>query len=294
MQIPPSDPKTIRNAFSVDVEEYFQVEAFSEHIEKTNWEKFPRRIDQTVDIILGLLSSNKVKGTFFILGWLAERNPSLVAKIFNQGHEIASHGFEHTMVTRMTSEEFRMDVRKAKKILEGITKIPVQGYRAPTFSIVEKTSWAYQILLEEGYRYSSSVFPIRHDRYGWPEFGNAPKRMHAIDGKEIWEVPMSTCRIGSVNIPFGGGGYLRFYPWLLTKALFRKVTEGGKPVMVYVHPWEFDTEHPMIDAPYLKRIRHLTGISGMNKKIGFLLKYFQFGTIERYLENMIGSKSTQQ
>ena len=293
MQTPPSGPGTIRNAFTVDVEEYFQVEAFSEHVEKTDWEKYPRRIDQTADIILGLLSSHKVKGTFFILGWLAERNPSLVAKIFSQGHEIASHGFEHTMVTRMTPEEFRMDVRKAKKVLEEITNTPVHGYRAPTFSIVEKTSWAYRILLEEGYRYSSSVFPIRHDRYGWPGFGNAPKRMHAIDGKEIWEVPMSTWCFGSFNIPFGGGGYLRLYPWSLTKALFRKVTENGKPVVVYVHPWEFDHKHPMIDAPFLKRIRHHTGISGMNKKIRFLLQYFQFGTVEQHLEDMIGSKSTR-
>ena len=285
---------SVINVFTVDVEEYFQVEAFSEYIEKSNWEKFPGRVEQTVEIILGLLSSHNVKGTFFVLGWLAERNPSLVAKIFKQGHEIASHGFEHSMVTRMTPEEFRLDVRRAKKTLEGITHSPIKGYRAPTFSIVEKTSWAYQILLEEGYRYSSSVFPIRHDRYGWPEFGDAPRRMHVMDEKDIWEVPMSILCAGPVNIPFGGGGYLRFYPWLLTKALFRKVSGNGKPVMVYVHPWEFDPMHPMIDAPFLRRIRHHIGISGMEQKLRFLLQYFKFGTVEQYLENIIRPESIQQ
>jgi polysaccharide deacetylase family protein (PEP-CTERM system associated) len=282
----------IRNAFTVDVEEYFQVEAFSDRIPKQDWHKFPSRVEETTTKLLELLDKNHVRGTFFVLGWIARIHPALVEKIYKAGHEIASHGFDHTMITEMTPEAFREDIRQSKTILEGIIGTSVNGYRAPTFSIIEKTSWAYQILLEEGYRYSSSVFPIRHDRYGWTEFGNAPKRMHAIDGKEIWEVPMSTWCLGSVNIPFGGGGYLRFYPWLLTKALFRKVTESGKPVMVYVHPWEFDTKHPMIDAPFLKRIRHHAGISGMNKKLRYLLKYFQFGTIEQYLEKMIASKST--
>ena len=280
----------IRNAFTVDVEEYFQVEAFSGLISKKDWHKFPSRVEETTKILLEILDKYHVRGTFFVLGWIARIHPALVETIYREGHEIASHGFDHSMITEMTPETFREDIRKSKAILEGITGTTVTGYRAPTFSITEKTSWVYEILLQEGYSYSSSVFPVWHDRYGWPKFGNAPKKMHAVDGKEIWEVPMSTWCIGSANIPFGGGGYLRFYPWALTKAMFRKVTESGKAVMVYVHPWEFDTKHPKIDAPFLKRIRHYTGISGMEKKIRFLLKYFQFGTIEQYLENMIHSK----
>ena len=198
------------------------------------------------------------------------------------------------MITEMTPEAFRQDIRKSKTILEGI--IGYIGHRVPGADVFHhrknilgvRNPPAGGILLQQQ-RVSRSGTIGTDGRNS----AIAPKRMHAIDGKEIWEVPMSTWCFGSFNIPFGGGGYLRLYPWSLTKALFRKVTENGKPVVVYVHPWEFDHKHPVIDAPFLKRIRHHTGISGMKKKIRFLLQYFQFGTVEQHLEDMIGSKSTR-
>lgn len=274
---------TIRNAFSVDVEEYFQVEAFSDLIEKRDWEKIPRRAEEQTKRILELLDSFQVRGTFFVLGWLAERNPKLIRKIHDAGHEIASHGFEHKMVSNMTPAEFRKDIRESKTILEEITKNEVYGYRAPTFSIVEKTSWAYEILLEEGYRYSSSVFPIYHDRYGWPGFGQEPKRMGSNGKGEIWEIPMSVGTIGPFRIPFGGGGYLRLYPLFLTRALFGSLEKEGKSAMLYMHPWELDTAHPRVQAPLFRRLRHYTGIRKMEKKLVTLLQTLKFDTVSNVL-----------
>jgi polysaccharide deacetylase family protein (PEP-CTERM system associated) len=278
-----NEKKTIRNAFSVDVEEYFQVEAFSDLIEKRDWDKIPPRAEEQTKRILELLDTFKVRGTFFALGWLAERNPKLIREIHEAGHEIASHGFEHKMVSNMTPTEFRNDIRKSKTILEGITKNEVHGYRAPTFSIVEKTSWAYEILLEEGYRYSSSVFPIHHDRYGWPGFGQEPRNMASNGKGEIWEIPMSVGTIGPFRIPFGGGGYLRLYPLFLTRALFGNLEKEGKSAMLYMHPWELDTAHPRVQAPLSRRLRHYSGIRRMEKKLVTLLQSLKFDTVSNVL-----------
>lgn len=277
----------IRNVFSVDVEEYFQVEAFSEYIEKKDWEKYPSRVEEQTKRLLDLLDGFQVQGTFFVLGWLAERTPALVKNIFDAGHEIASHGFNHLMVSKMTPEEFQKDIRKSKEVLEGITNTVIQGYRAPTFSILEKTSWAYEILLDEGYRYSSSVFPVWHDRYGWPEFGDHPRRMASSEKGEIWEVPMAVGSLGPLRIPFGGGGYLRSYPLFLTKALFRSLARKGRPAVVYIHPWEIDSKHPVVQAPLLKRLRHHLGIQTAEKKITALLQAMKFGTVAQYLDERI-------
>ena len=277
-------PETIRNAFTVDVEEYFQVEAFSGVIEKKDWEQYPRRSEGQTRRLLDLLDIYKVQGTFFVLGWLAERNPALVREIHDAGHEIASHGFDHRMVSNMTPEEFRKDIRRSKELLEGITNSPVAGYRAPTFSIMEKTVWAYEVLLEEGYRYSSSVFPIWHDRYGWPNFGNLPRRMASNGKMEIWEIPMTGRSVGPLKIPFGGGGYLRAYPFPLTKALFRSHARNGKPAVVYIHPWELDPELPRVPAPLFRRIRHYMGISRMEQKLIGILRTMKFGTLSQMLE----------
>jgi len=281
------EPKTLRNAFTVDVEEYFQVEAFSEIVDRRSWNRYPSRALKQTEKVLNLLETFQVQGTFFVLGWLAERNPELIRKIHDAGHEIASHGFDHKMISKLTPSEFRKDVRKSKDILEGITNTEIRGYRAPTFSIVEKTSWAYEILLEEGFRYSSSVYPIRHDRYGWPEFGNDPRKMAANGKGEIWEIPMAVGSVGPFNIPFGGGGYLRLYPLFLTKALFRSLGKQGKPAMMYMHPWELDTEQPLVKAPLFRRIRHNMGIRAMENKLVTLLQSLNFGTIQQYLEDRI-------
>lgn len=283
--------ETVRNTFTVDVEEYFQVEAFSEIIDKSSWDRYPSRALKQTEKVLDLLKAFKVRGTFFVLGWLAEKDPALIRDIHVAGHEIASHGFDHKMISNMTPSEFRKDVRRSKNILEGITKSEIHGYRAPTFSIVEKTSWAYEILLEEGFRYSSSVYPIWHDRYGWPEFGHDPRKMAANGNGEIWEIPMAVGSVGPFRIPFGGGGYLRLYPLFLTRALFRSLGKKGKPAMLYMHPWELDAEQPRVKAPFFRSIRHYTGIRNMENKLVTLLQSLEFGTVQQYLEDRIRAGS---
>lgn len=275
-----------RNAFTVDVEEYFQVEAFSDRIPKQDWHKFPSRVEETTARLLELLNAHHVRGTFFVLGWIARIHPSLVETIYKAGHEIASHGFDHTMITEMTPEAFRQDIRKSKTILEGIIGTSVNGYRAPTFSITEKTSWAYEILLQEGYSYSSSVFPVWHDRYGWPKFGDHPRRMASGKNGEIWEVPLTVGSIGPFRVPFGGGGYLRAYPFLLTKALFRNLSRKGRHAVVYIHPWELDARQPAIQipVPIFRRLRHYIGIPKMKQKLIRLLRSMRFGTVAQLLE----------
>jgi polysaccharide deacetylase family protein (PEP-CTERM system associated) len=280
---------SVPNVFTVDVEEYFQVEAFSDLIPKKDWHKFPSRVDESTTRLLELLDRYHVQGTFFVLGWIARNHPALVEKISKSGHEVASHGFDHSMITEMTPETFRQDIRKSKAIIENIIGTTVAGYRAPTFSILEKTSWAYKILLDEGYAYSSSVFPIWHDRYGWPKFGNHPRRMEYNANGEIWEVPMSVGAFGPFRIPFGGGGYLRFYPLPLTEALFRCMGEKGKSAILYVHPWELDVAHPHVQAPLSRRLRHYFGIRRMEKKLVILLQSLKFDTASNVLKSIMKS-----
>jgi polysaccharide deacetylase family protein (PEP-CTERM system associated) len=272
--------------FSVDVEEYYQVEAFSGVVPKTDWHKFPSRVEESTNRLLEILDTYHVRGTFFVLGCLAGNMPGLVRMISGAGHEIASHGYDHTMVNRLTPEMFRKDIRKSKRILEDIIGTSVKGYRAPTFSITERTSWAYEILQQEGYSYSSSVYPVLHDRYGWPAFGDYPRKMFAGEQGEIWEVPLTVGSIGPLRIPFGGGGYLRTYPLRLTKALFRKIERHGRTGIVYIHPWELDPRQPEVRAPLLRRIRHRLGIPKMERKLIDLLKSMRFGTVAQHAKEI--------
>ncbi|NJD62428.1 MAG: DUF3473 domain-containing protein [Deltaproteobacteria bacterium] len=274
------------------MEEYFQVEAFSGIIERKDWDSYPSRIDGQVHRMLRILDGFDIRGTFFILGWLAERNPSLVKRIADAGHEIASHGFDHKMISRMTPEEFRQDVRRSKAVLEEISGGTVAGYRAPTFSIRENTSWAHEILLHEGYGYSSSVYPIWHDRYGWPEFGDHPRRIASNGTGDLWEVPLAVRSLGPVKIPFGGGGYFRSFPLFLTKAFFRDRAARGKASVFYMHPWELDTELPVVDAPFLTRTRHYLGIPKAERKLASLLPSLRFGTLAQVLEDLKGAAAT--
>jgi polysaccharide deacetylase family protein (PEP-CTERM system associated) len=264
------------NIFTADIEEFFQVEAFSGYIKKDDWDKYPGRVEKNTERLLEIMDHYHVKGTFFIVGWVAERNPALVKMIFREGHEISSHGYSHTMVTKMTQHEFREDIRRAKKILEDITGGGIIGYRAPTFSIVKDTTWAYEILLEEGYRYSSSVFPIKHDRYGWIDFGLRAKVVAASEESELWEFPMSVWDLGSIKIPLGGGGYLRTYPFGVTRYLARSIIRKGRPLILYVHPWELDENHPSVNVPLLTRVRHFIGITGLDGKLKGVLNSFSF------------------
>ena len=269
---------------TVDVEDYHHAEIFSGVIDGTEPERYPPHVEKNTMALLRLFHECDARGTFFVLGSIAEKHPGLVRSILESGHEIASHGFGHRMVTKMTPAEFREDVRKSRRILEDIAGKAILGYRAPTFSIVRRTEWAYEILRDEGFRYSSSVFPIRHDRYGWPEFGLVPRKMAAHEDRWIWEIPLSVERIGGGNLPFGGGGYLRLYPISLTKYFLRRLLQTGRPAIVYVHPWEIDLEHPRVALPVFKRFRHYAGISGMEEKVRNLLRSFRFERMDTFLD----------
>lgn len=283
----------LRHVLTVDVEEYFQVEAFSDYVEKKDWDRYPGRVEEATARLLDLLNAHRAQGTFFVLGWLAERKPDLVRRIAAAGHEIASHGFGHTMITKQTPAAFREDVQRTKDVLENITGTTVRGYRAPTFSIVKETAWAYPILHDEGYRYSSSVFPVWHDRYGWPGFGDEPRKMASGEKGEFWEVPLPVVSIGPIRVPFGGGGYLRAYPLSLTRLFLNRFARSGRSVIFYVHPWELDDHHPDIRAPFLRRLRHFHRISTVGKKIEYVLRSLEFVTMGTFVESITDHRNRQ-
>lgn len=273
----------VRNAFTVDVEDYFHVEAFANVIKPEDWDHYPQRVEGNTMRILDILGKYGVKGTFFVLGWVAERVPGLVKRIAGEGHEVACHGYSHQPLSRMTPDEFRQDLRKSKEILEGISGCSVKGYRAPTFSITPGREWAFTILAEEGLLYDSSVFPIRHDNYGWPDF---PR--HAVKRKEgIVEIPMSTVRVLGINLPFSGGGYLRIFPLSFIKACYRHVNlSEGKPAILYIHPWEVDPDQPRIPARRLSAFRHYTNLRGMEARLRSLLRDLSFGRLDEMVARM--------
>jgi polysaccharide deacetylase family protein (PEP-CTERM system associated) len=270
----------MKNVLSVDVEDYFQVEAFAGLISCNDWESYRSRVERNVDLVLDLFSQYGAKGTFFVLGWVAERFPHLVHRIAQEGHDIGSHGFNHQHITRQTPEQFRQDVRKARECLMNLSGQKVQAYRAPSFSIIRSTLWALDILVEEGFTIDSSVFPARHDLYG---IANAPRFPHwreTPDGNRIFEFPPSTVRVLNNSFGVAGGGYLRFAPYLLTQRAISHINESQKqPVMVYFHPWEFDPDQPRIAAKFRSRLRHYTNLSTMKGKVERLLQNFQFSTI---------------
>ncbi|MDR3394187.1 MAG: DUF3473 domain-containing protein [Parasulfuritortus sp.] len=272
------DSRDTVNAFTVDVEDYFQVSAFAPHIARSEWNECECRIERNLDRILGLLDEHGVKGTFFTLGWIAERYPTLIRRISEQGHELASHGYGHQRATEMTHDAFLADVRLAKLILEDIAGNEVRGYRAPSFSIVQDTMWAYEKLEEAGYRYSSSIFPIRHDHYGIP---HAPRFAHRVK-LDLLEVPATTVRLFGQNLPASGGGYFRLLPYVLSRAMFREVNQvDQQSVVFYFHPWEIDSEQPRIPGIGLKtRFRHYVNIGRMEARLACLLKDFKWGRMD--------------
>ncbi len=275
------------NALSIDVEEYFQVEAFAKVVSQADWERFEPRVVQNTEKILGLLDRFGLKATFFCLGWVAQRYPGLIKNIVNKGHEIASHGFSHTPLFRLTPQEFRQEICESKKILEDLTGQEVQGFRAPTYSITKKTLWALEILAEEGYKYDSSIFPIRHDLYGFPEAPRFPFKVR-LDGKNLRliEFPVSTVKIGKINWPVAGGGYFRLFPYPLTKILLLHINKHeGKPFVFYLHPWEFDPDQPRITrAPLKSRFRHYLNLKKTEEKFKRLLGDFKFAPIKEIIK----------
>ncbi|MFC1668277.1 XrtA system polysaccharide deacetylase [Chlamydiota bacterium] len=274
----------IKNIFTIDTEEYFQVEAFKHLIPQQIWSKFGLRIRYGLEQLLYLLDKNNIKATFFVLGWLAEKEPTLIREIAQEGHEIASHGYWHNMIYNQTKEEFRKDVFKAKQVLEEITGKTVIGYRAPTYSVIKKTLWALDLLAEVGYQYDSSIFPILHDRYGIPNATRTIYNHKTTDDKSIIEIPLSTVRCLFINIPIGSGGYLRIFPKWYTIKGFGYLNKKGIPAIVNVHIWELDDEQPPVHVKGLAKFRHYKGIKNVREKLENLCQKFTFVPAREYLK----------
>ena len=269
------------NAMSVDVEDYFQVSAFESATHDRDWDQFPRRVENNVDVILDLFAERDVKATFFTLGWIAERHPKMIDRIVSSGHELASHGYRHVRVTEQTPEDFRADVRRTKAMLEDLGGHAVRGYRAASFSIDTRTPWAFEILAEEGHAYSSSVYPIRHDLYGMPD---APRFAYRPRGAgNLLEVPGTTVQVFGQNIPCGGGGYFRILPYsLFTWAMRRVNQKDGQACIFYFHPWEVDPRQPRIAGlPLKSRLRHYTNLSRMEDRLRRVLRDFEWDRMDR-------------
>jgi len=263
---------------SVDVEDYFQVEAFADRVDRNRWQEYPSRVERNTRIILDLLDENGVKGTFFTLGWIAEHFPGVVREIGARGHEIACHSYWHRVVYRLSPEEFREDTVRAKQAIEDAAGVAVVGYRAPNFSVTRKSLWALEILAECGFRYDSSIFPIRHDVYGFPEAPRAPFRVDTPAGP-LAEFPMTTFRCwGSPNLPIGGGGYLRIFPEFVTRFGVRKAFEDGLPLVTYLHPWEVDPEQPRLAGRLTSRLRHYTNLQKTAQRLRNLMGRVRFSS----------------
>jgi len=274
----------MKNILTIDVEDWFQVEALSETIDSNEWAGFKSRLLPNLLKILNLLQEKKVKATFFILGWIAERFPDLVLMIRHQGHEIASHGYAHRLVYRQDERSFEEDVAKSKTILEGITSEQVLGYRAPSFSIIPSCFWAYNVLARLNIRYDSSVFPVRHLSYGIPDAPRFPFTISVDGGKKIMEFPLSTIRICGQNFPVGGGGYLRLFPYAYTRWSIKSLNRENRRAIVYFHPWEIDPYQPKQRIRISGRIRQYANLSIMEDRIVRLLNDFDFGSIEEIWE----------
>jgi len=274
----------VQNAMTCDLEDYFQVANLEGVVGRGQWASMPSRLAASTDRVLGLFAEAGIRATFFVLGWNAEREPEVVRRVAAAGHEIASHGYAHRPIFEQSPDEFRADVRRAKALLEDLVGEPVLGYRAPTFSITERSRWAIDVLAEEGYRYDSSIFPIRHDRYGIP---TAPRFLHTVagaNGRTLTEFPPTTFRLLGCNLPVAGGGYLRLFPVLFIAAALRRVSRQGHPVIVYFHPWELDPEQPRLAVRGLKRFRHYVHLGRTAAKLRYLLRRLDFTTARAVVE----------
>ena len=267
------------NAMTVDVEDYFQVSAFESHVDKLNWDAIPTRVEANMDRILQLFDARNVKATFFTLGWVAQRHPEMVRRIVREGHELASHGWEHVRVTNQSPEEFRADVIRTKALLEDIGGHAITGYRAASYSIGASNLWALDELAEAGYRYSSSIVPIKHDLYGMPE---APRFAFAAAQERLLEVPITTIQVAGRNINCGGGGWFRLFPYAFSRWALKQVNEQeNQPGIFYFHPWEIDPEQPRPDGLGLKtRFRHYLNLDRTYGRLERLLDEFNWGRMD--------------
>jgi polysaccharide deacetylase family protein (PEP-CTERM system associated) len=273
----------IVNALTIDVEDYFQVSAFSAHVQRSAWESLPSRIEANIDHVLSLLAETRVRATFFSLGWIADRYPAMIRRVSDGGHEIASHGYDHQRATEQGYGAFLADIRLAKAVLEDVSGNEVKGYRAPSFSIGKRNTWAFDCIADAGYRYSSSVYPIRHDHYGSPD---APRFAHEVR-TGLLEVPLTTVRLLSANWPAAGGGYFRLFPYSMSRWSIRRVNAiDRQPAMFYFHPWELDPEQPRINGPGMKaRFRHYLNLERTAPRLHRLLADFRWDRADRVFLN---------
>jgi polysaccharide deacetylase family protein (PEP-CTERM system associated) len=273
----------IVNAMTIDVEDYFQVSAFAAHVSRDDWDSMECRVERNIERVLALLADADAHATFFALGWIAERYPALIRRIADAGHELASHGFGHERASAQSRDEFLADIKLAKAIIEDITSRDVQGYRAPSFSVGPSNRWAFDAIAEAGYRYSSSVYPIRHDHYGMPD---APRFAHEVR-PGLLEIPVSTVRMASANWPAGGGGYFRLLPYAISRWSIARINgRDGQPAMFYFHPWELDPEQPRIPGPGAKtRFRHYLNLRRTTPRLSRLLRDFRWDRVDRVFGN---------
>jgi polysaccharide deacetylase family protein (PEP-CTERM system associated) len=274
----------VRNVLTVDVEEYFHPNAMDAAVDPSRWDGLPSRIEHNTHRVLDLLSEHDVRATFFVLGWVAERLPNLVAEIARRGHEVACHGYAHRLVYRLGPARFRDDVTRSKRILEDCLGSRIRGFRAASYSIVETTLWALDILIEEGFEFDSSIFPVRHDLYGIPGFHRFAVRLRR-GGGEIVEIPLSTVRLLGRNWPVAGGGYFRILPYWMTRMSVRQLNRRDRaPAIVYLHPWELDVDQPRLPAGAVSRFRQYTNLRQVESRLRRLLREFSFAPIRDVID----------
>jgi polysaccharide deacetylase family protein (PEP-CTERM system associated) len=276
----------IQNALTVDVEDYFHVSAFAKSIDHKDWDKHPLRVEKNTQRLLDLFDEAKVKATFFVLGWVADRNRGLIKEIAVRGHEVACHGYSHQLVYNQTQDVFREETVRSKKLLEDIVQAPVRGYRAASYSITKNSLWALDILAEAGFEYDSSIFPVRHDRYGIPDAKEIPHVLKTPKGHSLVEFPLSTAKIFNHKLPVAGGGYFRLYPYALTKVGLAQINRRQQPFIFYLHPWEIDPEQPKVAASWFSRFRHYNNLDKCESRLTNLLADFEFGTVQSVLNTL--------
>ena len=277
----------IENMLSIDVEDWFCVYNLSNYFPIAKWDSCESRVERNMGRLLDVFDRHRVKSTCFVLGWIAEKHPALVEEIESRGHEIATHGYSHRLLTQMTEEEFRTDLMRSMDVLSRQAKRPISGFRAPSFSVTRRTPWAAAVMSEAGMRYDSSVFPIGfHPDYG---IGDAPLSPYTL-GAGVTEIPMSCVEAGTWRIPCSGGGYFRQFPYSVTRRLMKRCNEAGRSVVFYLHPWEIDPGQPVVrQMPLSKRIRHYRNLGRTEERLERMLGEFRFTTMGQFVESLSGS-----
>ena len=281
-----SQGQTIKNAISVDVEDYYHVAALSKVIARDQWHTMESRVERSTQRLLDLFGSRGVKCTFFVLGMVAEHKPQLVKEISQRGHEVACHGYSHQLIYTQKQQVFRDETLRAKGMLEDIVQVPVIGYRAASYSITQNSLWALDILAEAGFTYDSSIFPVRHDRYGIPNAEEQPHILKTPSGYSLAEFPLSICKIFRYNLPVAGGGYFRLFPYALTKYAFGRLNGSGKSAVFYLHPWEVDPDQPRFNPSLLSKFRHYNNLDKCEQRLTRLISDFQFTTLRDVLKGL--------